>query len=273
MTCLVVAGVLVKRENIKLNRSISLLSISPANLRLLEGREPVERKDATANIQNRRKNNVRIKDNPGNFLDVEDWPTHDRVIDALTDKLPYLKESDGEANDSNKKKGLQKLVKAWFLAHLEALSSSSQEEVKSIVVGSVSLLHFEFESLKPGFKEKLEPSSRGSSGNRKKTVNQPIRLLFLLTMHGESTTTNRGDAYEILLDAPEGKHDHLGILEVLASKLDLAAPISISSIKEKISDNDITSDLSSLSWMQVSATEVVNSRYFFSLKIVSLVHF
>jgi peroxin-1 len=118
------------------------------------------------------------------------------------------------------------------------------------------LLHFEVKGCKRGTNGKLQASSDGSLEERSKTMEMPIEISYLLIIFDESLHGGKVNAYEIAFDQ---KNNSLGgALE----NLNLGNPVSFYAVQERASDKDISSDLSSLSWMGTTASDVINSKCF-----------
>ncbi|KAL5538719.1 hypothetical protein UlMin_045272 [Ulmus minor] len=87
-----------------------------------------------------------------------------------------------------------------------------------------------------GNREEVHASSNGSLENIHNATELPIEILYVLTI-------------------PEESH-HIG--GSLFEKLQLGDPTSFHAIRERIFDEDTSFDISSLSWMERSASDVIN---------------
>lgn len=239
-----------------LNRNVSSMLVSPAHFKLL-GKEKNPEKNGEGELNLHRyksKKKMHLDEHTGFFMDAEDWSAHNKVVDALSHALSENKD-DGNLYGS----GLHCLLKYWILAHLDAVASTSQEEVTSLVLGNQTLLHFVvkmgiFES--PG-KEKL---LNNSLANRSKLEEQKTSILFSLAISGGLTQHEKFSAYEIALNEGEDKRNE--DMKFLGQKLGWGDPASLYYIKDRNSKEDFDADLSTLSWMQTAASDVVNRRYF-----------
>lgn len=255
---LIPSGVHVKRFNNLLNKNISSGSICPANFRMV-GKNEKKGQEALDKL-NRSKKSTNSMWSPI-FRDVEDWSNHEEVANLLSHG-PTVREVSEPANGSSTQSGLWCLLKAWLTAHLDAISSNSQGKINSFLLSSINLLHFEVKSHHMSFPPKAYISSNASSRNRNKAPTQPLELLYLLCISDRPTLNQRVNAYQIAVDMTEGKPHNIGGIDILAEKVDWGDPVSLSATNERVSNNEITVDFSSLSWMQTSALDVVNSRYF-----------
>ncbi|KAF7830067.1 peroxisome biogenesis protein 1-like isoform X1 [Senna tora] len=79
---------------------------------------------------------------PKKAVDTTDWSIHNEVINVVLDESHY-KEDEEVANQSENKKGLQHLLRFWYIAQLDAITSFTGMEVNALVLGSKTLLHFE----------------------------------------------------------------------------------------------------------------------------------
>ncbi|XP_031387514.1 peroxisome biogenesis protein 1 isoform X2 [Punica granatum] len=245
----------VRRFNNLLNKNIPSGSICPASFRIVGKNEKKGR--GVLHKQNRSKKNTKSMHHSALFMDVEDWSTHEEVINVLSHE-PNVREVSETADRSSIKKGLQSLLKAWFTAHLDAIASNCQGKIDSFLLGNISLLHFEVKSCDLNFPPKAYFISNASLRNRTKAPSQPVELLYLLSLSDGPILSRRVSAYQIAVDATKEKPHDLGGLDILAEKVDWSEPVSLHSSKERVSNNEITVDFSSLSWMQTSTSDVVN---------------
>lgn len=60
-----------------------------------------------------------------------------KVVDALSRAL-----SENKDDENSYGSGLRCLLKYWLMAHLDAIASTSQKEITSLVLGNQTLLRF-----------------------------------------------------------------------------------------------------------------------------------
>ena len=86
-------------------------------------------------------------------------------------------------------------------------------------------------------------------------------MLFLLTSGEEYLHHGKLNAYEVALG---GRLNNINIGDLkLFERMKLCDPVSIHSIEERASEDHISSNVSSLGWMEKAADDVINSRYLF----------
>jgi peroxin-1 len=237
-----------------MKKDTPLLSLSPFHVKKFRKNKAIEKNglEVLDSQHSREVKNMLLKSGLGTPVDHVDRSTHDEVIAALSYESPC--EEDGEAAcKSDGGKGLQSLLRAWFLAQVDAIASNVGAEVSSLLLGNETLLHYEVKCFKRGTHGKVQASSIGSLEDRNKTTELPIDVSYLLIISDESLQGGRVNAYEIAFDQRNNS------LECALENLNLANPVSFYSVQERTSDKE---DLSSLSWKGKTASDVMNSRYF-----------
>lgn len=261
MNAAMLAGVYLKGCNV-LKKDIPSLSLSPCHFKM-PGKDKASEKNGLEVLhsnKNHKKKDMLLKTSSGTYMKIADWSTYDEVIAAFSCES-HCKKDEDVAYQSDNRKGLQSLLKAWFLAQLEAISSNTGEEVNSLVLGHGTLLHFEVKNYKFVAQEKVQASCNGTLERRNETSELPVQILYLLTTFDESH--DGGYAYELVLDEKNKRNNNQGGLAVF-EKVEVGDPVSFNSVSERIFNEDSSCDISSLSWMGTSASDVINSRYFLS---------
>lgn len=261
------AGVYLKVCNGILKNDIPFLSLSPCHFKILKDKA-VERNglDVLERHKLRKKKNMLLTTGSSTYIDVADWSTHDKVVAGFSCESS-CKEDEEAAPHSDELKGVESLVKAWVLAQFDAIASNAGEKVNSVVLGNETILHFEVKGHKFEIEEKLQESSDGSLENKKKNAEQPVEILYVLKFSNESQLA--GNAYELVFDERNKGNDKIGGVEsigklkVVGPKM--ADPVTFNSVRERMSEKDINSDVSTLSWMGTIASDVLNSRYSYYL--------
>lgn len=254
----VLAGVYLKECNIP-KKDAPLLSLSPCHFKMLEKDNDVEKngQEMLSSHMNQKTRKIHLKAGSGIHSDSIDWSIHGEVVASLSYKSDY-KGDEKAAYQPDNKKGLQSLIKAWFLAHSGVISSSTGMEVHSLVLGYQSLLHFEVEDHKFVSPEKVKASSNRSVENENMTNKWHVEILYVLTVKEESD--HCGSIYEFVIDDGNKISDDGGGV-LFFEKLELGDPVSFNSVKERNPDEDFSGDISSLSWMGAATSDVINSRY------------
>ncbi|KAH7520809.1 hypothetical protein FEM48_Zijuj08G0185400 [Ziziphus jujuba var. spinosa] len=251
------AGVYLKGCNV-LKKDIPSLSLSPCHFKM-PGKEKASEKNGLEVLhshKNHKKKDMLIKPGSGTYMEIADWSTYDEVIAALSYES-HSNQDEKVACQSDNRNGLQSLLKAWFLAQLDAISSHTGEEVNSLVLGHETLLHFEVTNYKFGAQVKVQASCNGTLESRNETRELPVQILYSLTTAEESH--HGGYAYELVLDEKNRRSNSQGGLAVFEN-VEVGDPVAFNSVSERIFNEDSSCDISSLSWMGTSTSDVINSR-------------
>ncbi|CAB4307142.1 unnamed protein product [Prunus armeniaca] len=239
-----------------LKTDVPLLSLSPCHFKIFGKDKAVERNgiEVLDRHKIRKKKNMLLMTGSSTYIDVTDWSTHDKVVDAFSYESS-CKEDEGASQKSEEGKGVESLVKAWILAQLDAIASNAGEEINSLVLGNETILHFEVKGQKSGIEEKVHESSNGCLENKNKNAELPVEILYVLTFSKESQ--HAGNAHELVFDERNKDNNNLGGLETIV-KLKEGDPVSFYSVRERMSEKDVPADVSSLSWMGTIASDVLN---------------
>ena len=255
------AGVYLKGYNVALKKEIPVLSLAPCHFKMVANDKALENglEVLDGHKTRRTKNSLPISGS-GTSLEVVNWSTHDNVVAALSCEFPGQEAGDS----SDTKKGLECLLHTWFLAQLDAIASIAGTEVKTLVLGNENLLHFEVNRYDSETYELV--SSNGLSEKRNKTKDLSMEISYILTISEETLHSGKVNAYELALDDRNKRNYVQGGLE-LFGKLNLGNPVSLYSVKDRTSVKGFSTNVSSLSWMGATASDVINSRYFSLFKI------
>lgn len=246
------AGVYLKECNY-VRKDIPLLSLSPCHFKMLEKAKHLEKNglEVLDSHKNRRTKNMLLNASSVTYMDVVDWSTHDKVVAALSHESRCKEDEKDPCKDENAK-GVVNLVKAWFIAQVNSIYSSKGIKVKSLILGSETLIHFEVK----GYKFRSDNSPKASSNDIVENVKKlPVEILYVLTIPEESRSG--GNAYELVFD--EINKDNNDLQGALFQRLEFSDPVTFKCVRELILDEDISTDISSLSWMETSALDVINS--------------
>lgn len=236
-------------------KDIASLSLSPCYFKMLGQEKPVEKPGLELidinKLQKPRKTSL------DTYMDAVDWSIHDKIIAALSQDFPSKQEEETGYLPDNKK-GLRRLLQAWYRAQLDAIALISGVEVNSLILGKETLLHFEVKGYDFGIdrktSEKASSYSNGSLKNRNKTGEMHLEFLYVLSIPEESVHGIKVNAYSLAFD--ERKKDNLGV--GLFERLKLGGLVSLYSLKESNSFTGFSSNASSLSWMGTTASDVIN---------------
>lgn len=250
----------MKACDIILEKNIPSVSLCPCQFKLLRQENAVEN-DGLEDFHGHKNHideKLYAKATSGVFVDTIDWSIHNKVVEVLSDESNYKTEEEA-ANQSQNQKGLQSLVRLWYIAQLEAITSITGMEVNSLVMGSKTLLHFELSCDKIGSDGKVQLAYNSSENSGK-----AAEMLFLLTFGEEYLHHGKLNAYEIALG---GRLNNINVGDLkLFERVKLGDPVSIHSIEERASEDHISSDASFLGWMEKTASDVINSRFLFGVQ-------
>ncbi|TYI04949.1 hypothetical protein ES332_A10G054500v1 [Gossypium tomentosum] len=246
--------VYLKGYNAALKKEIPVLLLSPCHFKLVANDKAIGNglEMLDGHKTHRSQNSLPISGS-GTSLGVVNWSTHENVVAALSSEFPCQEAED--CNHQDNKKGLECLLQAWFLAQLDAIASNAGTEVNTLILGSESLLHFQVTIYDSGTYGLV--SSNGFSEKRNKTKNMPIEISYILTVSEETLHSGQVNAYELSLDDRNKRVDVQGGVE-LFGKLTLGNPVSLCSVKDRTSVKGFSTDVSSLSWMGATASDVIN---------------
>ncbi|KAL4387815.1 hypothetical protein GQ457_09G004510 [Hibiscus cannabinus] len=247
--------VYLKGYNAPLKKEIPVLSLSPCHFKMVANDKALGNglEMLDGHKTHRTLNSLPISGS-GTSLEVVNWSNHENVVAALSCEFPCQEAYDCNHQDNNKK-GLECLLQAWFLAQLDAITSTAGTELNTLVLGNESLLHFEVtinDSGTYGF-----VSSNGFSEKRNKTKDLPLEISYILTISEETLHNGQINAYEIELDDRNKRVDVQGGME-LFGKLNLGNPVSLCSVKDRTSVKGFSTNVSSLSWMGATASDFIN---------------
>ncbi|OVA14668.1 AAA+ ATPase domain [Macleaya cordata] len=251
--------VYVKECNSTPQKDIPLLKLSPCQFKLL-GNDTTIKKPDLGLLESRRKGRTRSMSSKTNLLadtGITDFSIHEEVVAALSsESLKY--EVEEAKSQSDTAKCQQSLLHAWFSAQLKGIASNSGVDVRSLVLGNETLLHFEVMGRNFGTHVKEQASFCGSFENRNRIEEPRVELFYLLTNSIESSHNGKLGTFELALMGDYKSIDNLRHFELSFGKLDLGDPIHLDSVKDKVFEESISSTLCSLSWMQKAASEVIH---------------
>nr|XP_016459470.1 PREDICTED: peroxisome biogenesis protein 1-like isoform X1 [Nicotiana tabacum] len=240
--------VYVKRFNVKLKKEIPLVSLSPCEFKVLQENGVSE--ENNAEVLGNKKNNKIITTLFRTNSDIEmgtiDWSTHEKIATAFSSESS--KENKETSVKSDMKKGIAALLHRWCLAQLHAVTLKAGVEVKSLILGNTTLLHFKVKDDR-SIKHGVQTMNGGEAA---------LDVVYVLSISDESIHDEKIDAYEVAFDegsklttTPESSEPWLG-------KLQLGNGLSIRTVREKCFAKSTSLTISSLDWMGMAASDVIN---------------
>ncbi|KAK7362476.1 hypothetical protein VNO77_04590 [Canavalia gladiata] len=243
--------VYLKKCDIILEKSNPSISLFPCQFKLLRQENAVE-KDGQGVFHGHRNQideNLHSNATSGIFGDAIDWSIQNEVVAALSEESNYKAEEDS-GNQSQNQKGLQSLVRLWYITQLKAITSITGMEVSSLVMGSKTLLHFELSCYKLASNGKVQLAYNSSENSGK-----AAELLFLLNFGEEYLHHGKLNAYQVALGE---RLKDINVWDLkLFERIKFGDPVSIHSIEERASEDHISSNVSSLGWMEKTASDVI----------------
>lgn len=245
--------VYVKAYDVNLKKDIPFVSVSPCQFKNFGNNKNLE-KNSLEVLDAHKSRKVKgrlLKPSSGMYMEHVDGLIHDEVVSALCYESP-CKEDERDACQSGGEKGLQRLLQAWFLAQIDAIALNGRADINSVILGNETFVHYEVKGCKRGTNAKLHFSTNGYSEERSKTMEPPVEISYLLVISNESLCGGKVNAYEIAFDRRDNNLG--GLLE----NLNLGKPISIYAVQQRTSDKEISSDLSSLSWVGTTVSDIIS---------------
>ncbi|XP_076917911.1 peroxisomal ATPase PEX1-like [Bidens hawaiensis] len=178
--------------------------------------------------KNRHTERLLLKTNSDTKFDFTDWSTHEKTITLFSNH------SSGQQNE-----GLVGLLRTWILGQLDAILSFSKTELKSMVLGNKTLVHFQ---VKPEV--------------RKRGVESLVDIMYVLSVSEDSF--QGGVVYEFEFSEVNKMSVNKKSLEFFLEKSSLGEGLPLYSVKERIPDKPSKLKISSLSWMGATADDVTN---------------
>ncbi|KAJ9179080.1 hypothetical protein P3X46_010904 [Hevea brasiliensis] len=240
-----------------LKEDISSLSLSPCYFKMPGQDKPIVNNglEVLDSHRSQKPSNMLSETISGTYMGTVDCSIHEKILVALSSDFPCKGDVDTSFQSDNRQ-GLRRLLQAWFLAQLDAIASASGLEANSLILGKETVLHFEVKGCDFESDRKVKvQDSNGSLENRKNIGEMPLEFLFLLTISGELLHGRKVNSYKLAFD--ESKKENSAGME-LFGKLKLGDPVSLYTLKERNSVKGFSANLSSLSWMGTTATDVIN---------------
>ncbi|KAH9747499.1 peroxisome biogenesis protein 1 [Citrus sinensis] len=249
--------VYLKKCTVNLKKEIPMVSLSRCHFKMLE-------KDKAFGIgleldnKNHKTKKMLEKTSSGIYMDDGDLSAEDDIIAALSSE-PSSKEDEEAVYQFKNKKGLECLLHTWLLAQLTAVASNIGSEFNTLVLSNETLLHFEVKGYKSGTYGKVPASCNGALENKTKARELRTEIFCVLTFSEESLHGGKNNAYELTLEARGQQNNNTEAVRQLFGKLNSGDPVSFYTVKERGSTQGFDSNVSSLSWMGTTASDVINS--------------
>ncbi|KAL2897600.1 Peroxisome biogenesis protein 1 [Bienertia sinuspersici] len=170
-------------------------------------------------------------------------------------------------SSSNAKERLMNLLYSWLMAQFHAITAMTGVKVTSLVLGPTTLICFELTS-KGCLSDNKWQSSTDSLSYTNRMVESANEILYVLRVSGESSPGQKYCAFDIAMeDLVTTAHD---VSSAFSENLSMGSYVSYDTCKDHVFNQITTPTISSLSWMGIAASDVINSRNSYLLFAMSL---
>ncbi|MCD9558506.1 hypothetical protein HAX54_015903 [Datura stramonium] len=239
--------VYVKRVNVKLKKEIPLVSLSPCEFKIFQ--ETGVSEETNAEVLGKKNNNKTITALLRTNSDIEmgtiDWSIHEKIVAAFS--CESSKEDKETSIKSDIKKDIAAFLHRWCLAQLHAVTIKAGVEVKSLILGNTTLLHF-----------KVKDNRSIKHGVQTMNGEASLDAMYVLSTSDESIRDEKIDAYEVAFDEGSKLTTSPESFEPWLGKLQLGNGLSIRTVREKLFSKSTSLTTSSLDWMGTAAPDVIN---------------
>ncbi|KAJ8541601.1 hypothetical protein K7X08_002417 [Anisodus acutangulus] len=240
--------VYVKRFNVKLKKEIPLVTLSPCEFKIFQ--ETGVSEENNAEVLDKKNNNKTITTLLGTNSDAEmgtiDWSIHEKIAAAFS--CESSKEDKETSIKSDIKKDIAAFLHRWCLAQLHAVTITAGVEVKSLILGNTTLLHFKVKDNR-SIKHGVQTMNCGEAS---------LDAVYVLSTSDESIHDEKIDAYEVAFDEGSKLTTSPESFEPWLGKLQLGNGLSIRTVREKFFAKSTNLTTSSLDWMGTAASDVIN---------------
>ncbi|KAM3360991.1 peroxisome biogeneis protein 1 isoform X1 [Capsicum galapagoense] len=240
--------VYVKRFNVKLKKEIPLVSLSPCEFKIFP--ETGVSEENNAEVLGKNNNNKTLTTLLRTNSDIEmgtiDWSIHEKIAAAFSSESS--KEDKETSIKSDIKKDIAAFLHRWCLAQLHVVTIKAGVEVKSLILGNTTLLHFKVKDNR-SIKHGVQTMNGGEAS---------LDAIYMLSTSDESICDEKIDAYEVAFDEGSKLTTSPESFEPWLGKLQLGHGLSIRTVREKLFAKSTSLTTSSLDWMGTAAPDVIN---------------
>ncbi|KAK4722037.1 hypothetical protein R3W88_012270 [Solanum pinnatisectum] len=240
--------VYVKRFNVKLKKEIPLVSLSPCEFKIFQETGVSEENNAEALGKNNNNKTLTtlLRTNSDIEMGTSDWSIHEKIAAAFS--YESSKEDKEMSIKSDIKKDLAAILHRWCLAQLHAVTIKAGVEVKSLILGNTTLLHFKAKDSR-SIKHGVQTMNGGETS---------LDAMYVLSTTDDSLRDETIDAYEVAFDEGSKLTTSPKSFEPWLEKLQLGNSLSIRTVREKLFAKCTSLTTSSLDWMGTAAPDVIN---------------
>ncbi|KAK6792144.1 hypothetical protein RDI58_011225 [Solanum bulbocastanum] len=240
--------VYVKRFNVKLKKEIPLVSLSPCEFKIFQETGVSEENNAEALGKNNNNKTLTtlLRTNSDIEMGTSDWSIHEKIAAAFS--YESSKEDKETSIKSDIKKDLAAILHRWCLAQLHAVMIKAGVEVKSLILGNTTLLHFKAKDSR-SIKHGVQTMNGGETS---------LDAMYVLSTTDDSLRDETIDAYEVAFDEGSKLTTSPKRFEPWLGKLQLGNSLSIRTVREKLFAKCTSLTTSSLDWMGTAAPDVIN---------------
>lgn len=249
------AGVYVKGYDAAPKKDASLI-LSPCVFRCFEEDEAVEGNsmDYQESHSNIKAREMRVENKLVN--DQSDWTRHDNLIHSLSFTVQN-KEISNPISKPSSRKEIVNLIKIWLVGQQKVIAlHSNRLNQCSITLSGETLIHLKVTSV--GIKIPIQHSEYLEKKNTKREPSDDI--LFVLKDKENLGGGQLPACYELSFKSEYRSLDRIEGLELSLENLVLGDPTSFETVRD-ISFDKNCPQLTSLSWMEDAASDVINRRY------------
>lgn len=183
-----------------------------------------------------------------------DCSSQEELVSTLFDGLADTANKES-GFPSNAKERLKGLLHTWIVAQFHAITSMAGVKATSLILGPATFLRFKLKTSSCKSNDKWQTSTDSLTDARVmlESVNE---ILYVLNASGESLPGQKYSAYELAKgDQVISVHD---VLRVFSDNLSVGSFVSYDTCKDHVFNHINTSTMSSLSWMGIAASDVIN---------------
>lgn len=204
------------------------------------------------------KKNHKVRTNLDTNMGVIDWSVHEKIAMSYSYESPSNKNKDTKYNNM---KGIANVVRAWFLAQIDATTSLAGVGVNSLILGNKTLLHIKVPGNRLIKHGKVQTQNSVPLGSKDGIGEQSVDVFYVLSIFDESAPVEKTVAYQLVFGEGNDTSSTMRHLDMLLGKLQLSDGLSFQTISKSLSAKDPNMTVSSLNWMGTAASDVITSRY------------
>ncbi|KNA19383.1 hypothetical protein SOVF_062070 isoform A [Spinacia oleracea] len=237
-----------------LKKDVPSFSLSPCQFMLFQNSQDpqnnsAEMLDDSFNLEDKLSLHQSTRDMGG-----PDCSSQEELVSTLIDGLAdtAIKES---GFPSNAKERLKGLLYSWIVAQFDAITSMAGVKATSLILGPATFFRFKLTTSSCVSDDKWQ-SSTDSLRDARMMLQSVNEILYVLNVSDESLPGQKYCAYELPIgDQVTSVH---AVLRVFSENLSIGSFLSYETCKDHVFNQITASTMSSLSWMGIAASDVIN---------------